>query len=64
MDRDAMRIPNRDLIRTPHIEVTEIVEFELLLRNIREVVVNFWIKGATHKACSKVRSTFELGVCA
>jgi hypothetical protein len=50
MDRDAMRIPNRDLIRTPHIEVTETVEFELLLRNIREVVVNFWIKGQTHHA--------------
>jgi hypothetical protein len=50
MDRDAMRIPNRDLIRTPHIEVTEVVEFEIELRNIREVVVNFWIKGATHKA--------------
>jgi hypothetical protein len=49
-DRDSMRIPNRDLIRTPHIEVTEVVEFELLLRNIREVLVNFWIKGATHKA--------------
>jgi hypothetical protein len=50
MDRDAMRIPNRDLIRTPHIEVTEVVEFEITLRNIREVVVNFWVKGADHKA--------------
>ncbi|MDR2922897.1 MAG: hypothetical protein LBU85_06110 [Treponema sp.] len=50
MDRDAMRIPNRDLIRTPHIEVTETVEFELVLRGIREVLVNFWIKGATHRA--------------
>ena len=50
MDRDAMRIPNRDLIRTPHIEVTEAVEVTLTLRNIREVLVNFWIKGATHKA--------------
>jgi len=45
-----MRIPNRDLIRTPHIEVTEVVEFDLALRNIREVLVNFWIKGAAHKA--------------
>jgi hypothetical protein len=50
LDRDNMRIPNRDLIRTPHIEVTEVVEFEIRLRNIREVVVNFWIKGADHKA--------------
>jgi hypothetical protein len=50
LDRDKMHIPNRDLIRTPHIDVTEVVEFELKLRNIREVLVNFWIKGQTHKA--------------
>jgi len=50
LDRDKMRIPNRDLIRTPHIDVTEVVEFELKLRNIREVLVNFWINGQTHKA--------------
>ncbi|MDR1836378.1 MAG: hypothetical protein LBQ89_01840 [Treponema sp.] len=50
MDRDAMAIPNRDLIRTPHIDVTEVVEFELRLRNIREVLVNFWIKGEVHHA--------------
>jgi hypothetical protein len=49
-DRDKMRVPNRDLVRTPHIDVTEVVEFELKLRNIREVLVNFWIKGQTHKA--------------
>jgi hypothetical protein len=49
-DRDKMGIPNRDLVRTPHIDVTEVVEFELKLRNIREVLVNFWIKGQTHKA--------------
>jgi hypothetical protein len=48
--RDAMSIPNRDLIRTPHIDVSEMVEFELRLRNIREVLVNFWIKGETHRA--------------
>jgi len=50
LDRDKMGIPNRDLIRTPHIDVTEVVEFETKLRNIREVLVNFWIKGQTHKA--------------
>ncbi|MDR1839169.1 MAG: hypothetical protein LBQ93_06250 [Treponema sp.] len=50
MDRDAMGIPNRDLIRTPHVEVTETVEYELKLRNIREVLVNFWVKGETHRA--------------
>ena len=49
-ERDIMAIPNRDLIRTPHISVTEVVEFELVLRNIREVLINFWIKGETHRA--------------
>jgi len=34
LDRDKMRIPNRDLIRTPHIDVTEVAEFKLKLRNI------------------------------
>jgi len=50
LDRGKMGIPGRDLTRTPHVEVTEVVEFELKLRNIREVLVNFWIKGQTHKA--------------
>ena len=49
-DRVNMNIPNRDTIRTPHIEVTEMVEFELSLRHIREVMVNFWVKGATNQA--------------
>ena len=40
-------------IRTSHIDVTEIVEFELIVRNIREIIVNFWIKGASHKAKPK-----------
>jgi hypothetical protein len=39
-----------DLVRTPHIDVTEVVEFELRLRNIREVLINFWIKGEAHHA--------------
>jgi hypothetical protein len=49
-DRISLGLRPRDIIRTPHIEVTEVVEFELRLRNIREVLVNFWIKGATHRA--------------
>ena len=49
-DRDAMGIPNRDLIRTPHVEVEETVEFDLKLRDIREVLVDFWVKGGTGKA--------------
>jgi hypothetical protein len=50
LDRDYMKIRNPDLIRTPHIDVKEVVEFELKLRNIREILVNFWVKGETHKA--------------
>jgi hypothetical protein len=50
LDRDKMKIHNRDLIRTPHIEVGEVVEFETRLRNIREILVRFWIKGQTHRA--------------
>jgi hypothetical protein len=40
----------RDTIRTPHIDVNEVVEFELKLREIREILVNFWVKGTAHKA--------------
>ena len=49
-DRVAMGLPIRDHIRTPHIDVTEMVEFELTLRHIREIMVNFWIKGELHHA--------------
>ena len=55
LDRDKMSIPNRDQTRTPHVEVTEVVEFELKLRNIREVLVNFWIKGQTHKTVNGLK---------
>jgi len=52
LDSDWLSLSLRppDTIRTPHINVTEAVEFELILRNIREIVVNFWIKGETHRA--------------
>ena len=43
----------RDIIRTSHIDVHEIVEFELILRHIREIVVNFWVKGSTSRAKPK-----------
>jgi hypothetical protein len=49
-ERALLGLPQRDEIRTPHIEVNEAVEFELKLRLIREVLVNFWVKGAKHKA--------------
>jgi hypothetical protein len=50
VDIVSLGLRPRDEIRTPHIDVTEVVEFELKLRNIREVLVNFWIKGQTHRA--------------
>jgi hypothetical protein len=49
-DRDAMGIPNHDATRTDHIEVPETVDFVLHLRDIREIIIEFWIKGAAHKA--------------
>jgi len=49
-DRTNMAIPIHDKTPTPHIEVTETVEMELALRNIREILVVFKIKGAAHKA--------------
>jgi hypothetical protein len=44
----GLRVP--DSVRTEHTVVNELVEFELGLRGIREIVVNFWIKGADHRA--------------
>jgi hypothetical protein len=49
-DRISMNLPPRDTIRTAHFEVPETVEYELRLRKIREVVVNFWVKGASNRA--------------
>ena len=46
--RLGLRPPNR--IRTEHVVVNELVEFEIRLRGIRELEVNFWIKGAAHRA--------------
>jgi hypothetical protein len=51
-DSDWIRLGLKppDTIRTTHFEVSEFVEFELKLREIREVIVNFWVKGSPHKA--------------
>jgi hypothetical protein len=51
-DRDFVRLGLRppDRVRTDHVAVSELVEFELGLRGVREIVVNFWIKGADHRA--------------
>ena len=50
VDRVEMGVPNHDLIRTDHKVVTEMVDYVLHLRNIREIMVDFWIQGETHKA--------------
>jgi len=52
-DRVNMRIPNRDAIRTEHHEVSEGVELEISLRKIRELLVNFWVKGSSDRAKPK-----------
>jgi hypothetical protein len=50
VDRAEMGIPNHDTIRTDHVQVPEMVDFVIHLSNIRELVINFWILGADHKA--------------
>jgi len=50
VDRLEMGIPNHDTVRTNHIEVNELVEFLVNPGTIRQVLVDFWIKGADHKA--------------
>jgi len=52
-DRVNMGIPNRDRIRTPHEEVAERVELELSVRNAREVVASFRVKGSPARAKPK-----------
>lgn len=51
-DADYIRLGLRphDHIRTEHVVVPELVEFEIRLRGIRELEVNFWVKGAANRA--------------
>jgi hypothetical protein len=49
-DRDQMKIPNRDLIRTPHNNPKEEVEFALRIKGIRQVHVDFKVLGSMSKA--------------
>ena len=49
-DRAEMGVPIHDTIRTDHKVVTEMVDYVLHLRNIREIMVDFWIQGADNKA--------------
>ncbi|MDR2717430.1 MAG: hypothetical protein LBB89_05125 [Treponema sp.] len=51
-DPDYVRLGLRppDRVRTEHTVVNELVEFDLSLRGIREIVVNFWVKGTDHRA--------------
>jgi hypothetical protein len=39
-----------DTVRTEHVAVPETVDFVIHLSGIRELVVDFWIQGETHKA--------------
>lgn len=50
VDRVEMGIPNHDTIRTDHVVVNETADFVIHLRNIRELVVEFWQSGAKHHA--------------
>jgi len=50
VDRAEMGVPNHDNIRTDHTIVREKVDFVIHLDAIRELVVDFWIAGADHKA--------------
>jgi hypothetical protein len=50
VDRMEMGIPNHDAIRTDHKAVAEMVDFVIHLRGIRELVVDFWVQGSSHKA--------------
>jgi len=49
-DYVSLGLRAHDTVRSSHITVTESVEFDLRLRNIREIVVDFKIAGAAHKA--------------
>jgi hypothetical protein len=48
--RIELGLKPRDETRTEHHDVPELVEFELKLRGIREIIVNFWVKGSDSKA--------------
>ena len=50
VDLAEMGISIHDNIRTDHMVVTETVDCVIHLRGIRELVIDFWIKGADHKA--------------
>jgi hypothetical protein len=52
VDSDYMRLGLNppDRVRTEHTIVNELVEFEIRLRGIRELVVNFWVKGSEGRA--------------
>jgi len=49
LDRENMGLPNHEIGFTPHREVSELVEFEIKLRKIHELTINFWCKDAPGK---------------
>jgi hypothetical protein len=50
VDRSAMGIPNKGETRKEHKEVNEVVDFDIRLRNIRELRVYYQQKGTDQKA--------------
>ena len=50
VERAALSLRPLDIIRTPHIDVTEKVSATISPGNIREVVIHFWIEGVAHRA--------------
>jgi hypothetical protein len=49
-DRTEMGIPNRDTVKTVHNVVNEMADFVLHIRNIREIIIDFWVQGHSTKA--------------
>ena len=49
-DRIEMGVPVHDTILTDHTVVTEKVDYVIHLRGIRELLIDFWIQGESHKA--------------
>ena len=46
----SLGLTPHDTTRTEHINVPEMVDFVIHLSSIRELVIDFWIQGAAHKA--------------
>ena len=52
-DRDEMKIPNKDTVRTAHTEVHEIVDFKILIKGTNNLTIDFKTLGSNTKAKPK-----------